>query len=175
MKPIQRRNGKSFPKDESCPCCNAPGKYIYYNNGSKGQYQCKVCGNTFSSGKKVTKQLKLKCPYCGHMLSPKKHRKNFTIHKCINNTCSYYMRNLKSVSVKDIKNKNKHKYKLRYIYREFNVNFFKFNLDSLPDNTSSLVFRKHSAHVMSLCLTIRVNIGFSFRQINQPLNDLYCI
>ena len=48
VKPVQRRHGKSIPEDTICPLCGAPHHYIYDNNGGNGQYQCKVCGQTFS-------------------------------------------------------------------------------------------------------------------------------
>ncbi len=175
LKPVQRRNGKTIPEDTFCPICNAPHHYLYDNNGGNGQYQCKVCGQTFISGKIVAKPLKLKCPYCNHSLSPKKQRKFFVVHKCVNKKCSYYLHNLRQVPKDTINNKQKYKYKLHYIYREFTVDFFKMDLDSLPKNASSLIFRKNSAHIMSLCLTFHVNLGLSLRKSSQALYDLYNI
>ena len=69
----------------------------------------------------------------------------------------------------------KNKYKLHYIYREFLIDFFRMSLDSLPKNASSLKFRKHDAHVMSLCLTMHINLGLSLRKTSQALKDLYNI
>lgn len=175
VKPVQRRNGRTVSEDISCPLCGATHHYIYDNNGDNGQYQCKICSQTFVSSKHVTKPLKLKCPHCNHMLSPIKHRSFFTIHKCINNKCSYYKRSLKKLDADVIKNKDKYKYKLRYIYREFSVDFFSMDLDSLPKNASSLKFQKNNAHIMSLCLTFHVNLGLSLRKTAQALSDLYGI
>lgn len=175
IKPVQRRNGRSIPKNTSCPLCGAPHLYLYDNNGGNGQYQCKICGQTFLSGKNVTNPLKLRCPYCGHALEPKKHRKFFIIHKCVNKNCSYYLHNLKQVDQHTLFNNQKYKHKLHYIYREFTVDFFAMDLDSLPKNASSLRFRKQSAHVMSLCLTFHVNLGLSLRKTSLALKDLYNI
>lgn len=175
LKPIQHRPKHHVPEDTVCPRCGAPHHYMYDNNGGKGQYQCKVCGQTFKTGEMVTKTLKLKCPYCGHALSPVKNRKFFTIHKCINSSCTYYLRNLKGVDPEAIKLKEKYKHKLHYLYREFNVDFFAMPLDSLPKNASSLKFRKQNAHIMSLCLTFHVNLGLSLRKSAQALEDLYGI
>ena len=72
LKPVQRRNGKSIPVDTVCPLCGAPHHFIYDNNGGNGQYQCKICGQTFSSGDSVTDPLRFLCPHCGHTLVPKK-------------------------------------------------------------------------------------------------------
>jgi len=60
MRPVQRRNGKTFPEDTTCPRCDAPHHYIYDNNGGSGQYQCKICAQTFVTGEQITKTLKLK-------------------------------------------------------------------------------------------------------------------
>ena len=69
----------------------------------------------------------------------------------------------------------KSKYKLHYIYREFQIDFFKMDLNSLPKNASSLKFSKFDSHVMSLCLTMHVNLGLSLRKTKQALLDLYGI
>ena len=49
------------------------------------------------------------------------------------------------------------------------------DLNSLPKNASSLKFSKFDSHVMSLFLTLHVNLGLSLRKTKQPLNDLYNI
>lgn len=175
VKPVQRRNGKKIPEIVSCPRCSATHHYLYDNNGGNGQYQCKICSQTFITGERVTKPFKLKCPYCTHVLSPKKHRTFFIVHKCINDKCSYYLHHLKSVDAESLKNNEKFKFKLRYIYREFTVDFFAMDLLSLPKYASSLKFRKQNAHIMSLCLTFHVNLGLSLRKTSQALEDLYNI
>ena len=175
FKSVQRRNGKTIPMDVSCPVCGAPHHYLYDNNGGHGQYQCKVCSQTFITGEQVTKSLKLKCPYCGHALSPVKNRKFFTIHKCLNDKCSYYLHNLKSVDDTTIANNEKYKHKLHYIYREFTIDFFTMDMDSLPKHASSLKFRKNKAHIMSLCLSYHVNLGLSLRKTSYALEDIHGI
>ena len=49
------------------------------------------------------------------------------------------------------------------------------DLNSLPKNASSLKFSKHNAHIMSLCLTMHVNLGLSLRKTARALKDLYNI
>lgn len=172
--PVRRRNGRDVPENISCPVCDAPHQYIYDNTGGRGQFACKICGNTFVNGEKVTSNIKLLCPHCGHALVPKKDRKNFTVHKCVNPKCPYYVRNLRKVDKADLEEDyGKNKYKLHYIYREFNVDFFRMDLDQLPKNTSSLRFSKHDAHIMSLCLTLHVNLQLSLRKTAQAMHDLY--
>lgn len=116
----------------------------------------------------------LVCPYCGRSPVPKKDRKFFRIHKCVNPACSFYLYNLSKVD-KDHLNEDygKNKYKRHNLYREFTVEFFRMDLDSLPKNSSSLKFSRHNLHIMSLCLTMHVNPQPSPRKTAQVLYDLY--
>jgi len=116
FKPVKRRSEKAaVPESAICPRCGAPHQYIYKNNGSKGQYQCKVCGELFNKTNIYNRPLALRCPYCGHILVAKKDRKHFRVHKCVNSKCSYYRSNLANLP-KDLNAADKHKYKLNYIY-----------------------------------------------------------
>lgn len=174
VKPVKRRKDKSIPEDTICPRCGAPHHYLYDNNGGKGQFQCKVCGQTFITGELVQKPFVLTCPYCGRVLETKKDRKHFRIHKCINKKCSYYIDNLKKLP-KGLKPEEKYKYKLHYIYREFTVDFFKMDLHSLPYWATNFKFSKKSAHIMGLCLTYHVNLGLSLRKASQALKEIHNI
>ncbi len=129
------------------------------NNGSKGQILCKVCAARFSPSESHFSCVKLRCPHCGNALVTKKDRRHFIVHKCVNPKCPYYLHNLKKVDKADLdEDYGKNKYKLHYIYREFTMDFFSMDLNTLPRNASSLKFSKHNAHVMSLCLTLHVNL-----------------
>ena len=176
IRPVSRRSECDIPDDCSCPRCNAPKPFLYKNNGSKGQILCKVCAARFSPSESRFSCVKLRCPHCGNALVPKKDRKHFTVHKCVNPKCPYYLHNLKKVDKADLdEDYGKNKYKLHYIYREFTMDFFSMDLNTLPRNASSLKFSKHNAHVMSLCLTLHVNLGLSLRKTSQALKDLYNI
>lgn len=72
LKPAISRGGNSVPADTVCPRCGAPHKYIYDNNGGRGQFKCKVCGLNFNKGKTGLKPITLLCPYCGHVLAQKR-------------------------------------------------------------------------------------------------------
>ena len=100
----------------------------------------------------MTAPAPLRCPHCGNTLVPKKERRHFIIHKCVNPKCPYYLHNLKKVDQDDLG-----------------------DLNSLPKNASSLRFSRHNTHVMSLCLTLHVNLGLSLRKTSQALKDLYNI
>ena len=177
IKPIARRKECNIPDDCTCPFCNAPKPYLYRNNGTKGQILCKVCDTKFSPQEnRFSKLTSLRCPHCNHSLVHKKDRKHFIVHKCINPKCPYYLHNLKKVDKELLEIEHgKSKHKLHYIYREFTVDFFKMDLNSLPKNASSLKFTRFDSHVMSLCLTLHVNLGLSLRKSAQALKDLYNI
>ena len=177
VKPVSRRSDTGIPEECSCPRCKAPSTFLYKNNGSKGQLLCKVCDARFSPEESNRfSSLSLRCPHCGHSLVHKKDRKHFVVHKCTNPKCPYYLHNLKKVDKKDLAVEHgKNKYKLHYIYREFLVDFFRMDLNSLPKNASSLKFNKFDSHVMSLCLTLHVNLSLSLRKTSQALKDLYGI
>ncbi len=49
------------------------------------------------------------------------------------------------------------------------------DLNPLPKNASSLKFSKFDSYVMSLCLTLHINLGLSLRKTSQALKDLYNI
>ena len=169
IKPVKRRSECDISDDCKCPRCNAPSIYLYKNNGSKGQLMCKVCQTRFSPEESRHTSLKLRCPHCLNTLVPKKNRKHFIVHKCVNPKCPYYVKNLRKVDKKDLKEDyGKNKYKLHYIYREFTLDFFKMDLNSLPKNASSLKFSKFDSNVMGLCLTMRVNLGLSLIIFKSP-------
>ena len=176
IQPVNRRSECDISDHCTCPRCNAPKPYLYKNNGSKGQLLCAICSARFSPQDNRYSSIKLRCPHCGNALVPKKDRKHFIIHKCVNDKCPYYLHNLKKVDKEDLKEVfGKNKYKLHYIYREFTIDFFAMDLNTLPKNASSLMFSKHNAHIMSLCLTLHVNLGLSLRKTSQALKDLYNI
>lgn len=175
--PVKRRSACDIPDNAMCPYCHAPKEYLYKNNGSHNQLMCKVCGRKSQChSQDFSSKITLRCPHCSHALVPKKDRKHFIIHKCVNPKCPYYLHNLKKVDKKHLDEPfGKNKYKLHYIYREFTVDFFKMDISSLPKNASSLKFSKHNAYIMSLCLTFHVNLGLSLRKTAQALSDLYNI
>ena len=172
VKPVARRVKSRVPESTVCPRCDAPHQYVYDNTGGRGSYLCKVCGCVFASGGKVTRPLSLICPYCNHVLQPKKDRKHFIVHKCVNKNCRYYLDNLKKLP-EGLPKAEYHKYKLHYIYREFNVDFFKVDLNSIPDRAFSFVFRKQSAHIMGLCLAYHVNLGLSLRKTALAMREIH--
>jgi transposase-like protein len=73
----------------------------------------------------------------------------------------------------DLPQSGRHKYKLHYIYREFNIDFFKVDLNSIPDRAFSFVFCHKSPHIMGLCLTYHVNLRLSLRKTAEAMRDIH--
>lgn len=179
IRPVFRHAECSVPEELHCPCCHAPFQYLMWNDGKKQkQLLCKVCQTHFNPGSdnRFSKTYSLKCPHCSHSLEKKKDRKHFIIHKCINPKCPYYLKNLKKVDKQDLmQDYGKNKYKLHYIYREFQVDFFRMDLNSLPKHASSLKFSKFDQNIMGLCLSYKVNLGLSLRKTALALLEIHGI
>ena len=177
IKPVFRHGECDIPENCTCYACNAPFQYLMWNDGKKkSQLLCKVCQSRFcpESESRFSKTHVLKCPHCNHTLVHQKDRKHFILHKCVNKNCPYYLHKLNKVDKADL-NSNKYKYKLHYIYREFQIDFFKMDLNSLPKNASSLRFSKFDQNVMGLCLTYNVNLGLSLRKTAHALQEVHGI
>ena len=175
IKPVNPRGKNPVLPDTICARCGAPHIYIYDNTGGRGQLSCKVCKINFSKNKVDFKTETFICPFCGHTLTKKKDRKNFYIHKCVNKKCSFYLNSLARLSPEDLAEyeKDKHKFKLHYIYREFTTDFFDIDLSSMPKGATSLKFRNFSSHIMGLCLTYNVNLGISTRKTALALWEIH--
>jgi transcription elongation factor Elf1 len=175
IKPIKSRGGKPTPESISCPFCGAPHSYIYDNSGGRGQFLCKVCHSNFFHVDTVIRPSSFYCPHCGNLLSKRKERKGFNVHKCMSYNCSFYKHSLASLSDEDKIEYEQHptRFKLHYIYREFTTDFFAMDLKSLPDGAVNFNFRKFSPHILGLCLTYVVNCGLSTRQTREVLKDVH--
>jgi len=177
LNPVAHRKESTVPKDVVCNRCGAPHQYLYDNNGGHGQLLCKVCQNTFDKDVKHFKVSRIYCPYCGRQLDLKHSRLSFNVHDCLNRQCSYRLNALKKLSHAEKEDLALHpeKYRIRYTYREFKINFFKLDIYSLPKNAHTLQFRKFSPHVMGLCLTYLVNCNLSTRVTARVLREVHGI
>ncbi|MED4355086.1 DDE-type integrase/transposase/recombinase [Schinkia azotoformans] len=178
LKPVQRRkNSTPVPSSMNCPKCGAPSDYLYANNGGKGQYQCKVCACLFNSKSRYHKELILKCPHCSKSLEKIKERKDFNVFKCKNNDCSYYKNKVNGMSQKEKKQfkKDPQAFKLRYIYREFHIDFQPLSKDSPQKPKVDLSRIYVSSHTLGLILTYHVNYGLSARKTAALMKDVHGI
>lgn len=176
IKPIKRRKNKPSVKDSIyCPKCNAPHIYLYNNNGSRGQYKCKVCSTSFSEKNRFLKDTRLRCPYCNRVLEKKKTRKIFEIYKCTNSKCKHYLDNFDQLTEKQKKEYKSHpeRFTLHYIYRKFTINFKPLS-DKSPVRPKVDLSRIYSSsHTLGLILTYHVNYGISARKTASLLKDVH--
>lgn len=177
LKPVKHhKNSKAtVPTNISCPVCGAPHHYIYDNNGGKGQYKCKVCSTTFNKNNFFHKSVIFKCPHCGKTLEKIKDRNDFFVHKCKNNSCSFYLKNLKTMtkSEKNDFKKNPHKYKVRYLYREFKFDFKSIKKDSINLPIIDLSKKHFSDYTLGLVLSYNVNFQISARRTSELMKEIH--
>lgn len=177
LKPVKpHKNSKArVPHTLSCPCCGAPSSYIYDNNGGRGQYKCKVCSTNFNFKNYYSKAAIIKCPHCNKSLEKIKERKDFYIYKCKNDDCSFYQRNLTSMSSEEKKSfiEKPHEFKVRYIYRQFNFEYKPLSRVSpvVPKVDISKIYA--SPHTLGLILTYHVNYGISARKTAALMQDVH--
>lgn len=173
LKPVKSK--VPVPESIICPCCEAPHSYIYDNNGGKGQFQCKVCKSTFTRKNQFSKSVILRCPHCNKALVAIKDRKFFVVYKCKNNDCSFYLKNIRSLSKeeKDLFELEPHSFKVRYIYRAFNIDFKPLSRTSPVKGSVSLPKIYASNHVLGLVLTYYVNYGLSARKTAAIMKDIH--
>jgi len=174
IKPIRRRGSCRPPDDTVCPYCGASCLYIYNNNGSRGQFLCKVCNSTFFPFV-PSKDADPYCPYCGYKLDMAKKRKSFDVYRCPNQSCVYRMQKLLSMDKvqKALYEKSPHLFKLRYIYRKFHIDFMPLSKDSPVIPPFGLDRIKASPHVLGLVLTYYVNYSLSLRKTAAIMFDVH--
>lgn len=177
LTPINRRkNSKSkVPNTITCPRCGAPHIYIYDNNGGKGQFQCKICNCNFSYKNRFSKAAIIKCPHCSKPLEKIKTRKDFFVFKCKNDTCSFYINKLTNMSSDERKlfKDKPYKFKVRYIYREFNYDYEPLSKSS-PVIPKVDISKIHSSpYTLGLILTYYANYGISARKTAGLMKDIH--
>ena len=178
LKPVQRRsNSTPVPTSMNCPKCGAPSTYLYANNGAKGQFQCKVCTCLFNQKSRYLKEAVLKCPHCSKTLEKVKERKDFDVFKCKNNDCSYYQKKRNAMSQKEKKqfNEDPQAFKMRYIYRQFHIDFKPLAKESPCQPKVDLSRLYVSPHTLGLILTYHVNYGLSARRTAALMKDVHGI
>lgn len=179
LNPVKHRKNTKYqiPESLTCPRCGAPHAYLYDNTGGRGQFLCKVCGCRFNHKNRFSKTVVFKCPHCGRALERVKERKNFYVYKCKNNECSYYLSNLKSMTTKEKRlfKSNPQKFKVRYIFREFDFNFKPLSKES-PNLPRVDISGIHSSpHTLGLILTYYINYGLSSRDTAAIMKDVHNI
>jgi len=170
LRPISHRNRSLLvPKNVSCPLCDAPSMYLYFNDGSKRtQIKCKVCSNLFQKVKPSTPKnvSNFLCPHCQHALFVWKHSKDLIIHKCCNDNCPSYISALKKLNPAEklIRSKFFSNFKLHYQYREYLYPFSELKPSAPNEPLINLSKSYNSTHIISLILSFYVSLGNSARK-----------
>lgn len=183
FKPVFRHSGKDTPPDYArCEHCDAPVKYLSYNNGKIAtQVRCKVCKRVSSIHRSRTEsKAKYWCPHCGYALFKWKESQLETIFKCQNSKCSHYLKNKAKLTEEeaDVIKQNKYNpnFKMHYQFREL-----KIELDQLkvarPELASKVDLKKihNDANVIGLVLSYSINLGLSSRQTRNALKFIHRI
>ncbi len=177
----RRKNSIQPPSDCTCEHCGAPYRYLYLNDGKKGnQVRCKIC-NKLSPTHRIRTESKAKyfCPHCGNAMFLWKQDSLRTAFKCPNNKCSHYLENKQALTPKEHEMRasgNTSQFKLHYQYREyhFNPQDLQCARPAFPSKTDLSRIRNNS-HVISMVLTYFINIGLSSRQTREALLRIHDI
>src|SRR5690625_4648434 len=177
LKPVQRRKNSvvKVPEKLTCPSCSALSNYLYANNGNKGQYLCKVCDCLFNRKNRFLKEAVFRCPHCTRALERIKERKGFNVYKCKYNDCSFYTRKLNRMTKEEKRRfeQDPQAFKVRYIYREFELDFDPLAKESPGKPKVDLSRIYASPHTLGLILTYHVNYGLSARKTAALMYDVH--
>jgi len=167
------------PDQLTCPHCQAPAKFLYFNDGKRRQQiRCKICSALFQIGKPFRKpKTKYWCPHCQHALYLWKQKKECSVYKCHNDQCPAYLKALQKLNIQE-KNLRKFKlsqFKLRYQFREYHFDNQQLR-HSCPDDDGINLFNIHrSAHVLGLVLTFHVSFAIAARKTARILKEVFSI
>lgn len=164
----QRKQSHQVPKEITCPYCNAPHSFIYYNNGKlKSQLKCKICTGTFRiDGKFRESKSKYFCPYCNYALFIWKRNSVVTIHKCPNDNCSHRLKafNKLNHAEKLLSKIKSSQFKLSYQYREYHFKI-KDLQHSSPEKPKISINRMYNPqNILGLILTFHISFAMSARK-----------
>ena len=175
LKPIARRPGcLPVPEDIRCPYCKAPARFIYQNNGGRGQFLCKVCHHTFHRGTRPNR-IRYRCPYCFHALERVKQRGAFDVYKCTHKACPYRRRQLRRLNAhqRRLLRERPHEFKLCYIFRKPKIHWQPGKIQNPRPATVDLARIHNPLEIVALCLYFFTEHALSLRQIQRTLHDLY--
>ena len=168
LKPTNTRNPKNkVPPTCICRICSAPSDYLYFNDGKKkSQIRCKICNFLSQVNPRFIYESKYFCPYCNSLLYFRKHRTNFDLYRCENDSCPCYISNKKNLtfSEKILFSTQPFNFKLRYHYYEYHFSNEQLILSS-PDPKFSKLFNIHnSLNTLALILTFHISFAIPARK-----------
>ncbi|MBU4286259.1 MAG: DDE-type integrase/transposase/recombinase [Kiritimatiellae bacterium] len=179
LKPVNRRDqSTSVLNSIRCLNCNAPGKYIYYNDGKKRiQLRCKVCNDLFPIHRHH-RPIKAKywCPLCNNALYLWKKSEILTIYKCPNDNCPRYIAAKNKLNRKEqsLQQQRSSQFKLRYQYREYHFDPRDLVPASPQPSSYGRIDRIHgSFERLGLVLALNISYGLSSRMTAHMLKNIF--
>ncbi|MFQ5677060.1 MAG: transposase [bacterium] len=182
LKSIRHRHpGNKAPDGMTCPHCEAPAPFLYFNDGKlRSQLRCKVCALLSQApARSKFRETKTKywCPYCSHALFRWKQQALCTIYKCDNDKCPTYLKALAKLNAKEreLRKTKSSQFKLRYQYREYHFNK-EHLLHAAPDSSKVDLDKIYNApNVLGLVLTFHVSFALAARKTAQILKQVFRI
>jgi len=178
LRPIHHRNRtNNVSVGTTCPHCNAPSEFLYFNDGKlRSQIRCKVCGGLSQLGKENRKpKTRYWCPHCEHALYRWKQQALCTIYKCDYDKCPVYLNALDRLNAKEkqLRKTKSSQFKLRYQYRAYH--FSKEHLRHAAPDSSKVDLDKiyNSPNVLGLVLTFHVSFAIAARKTAQILRQVF--
>ena len=182
LSPVRRRTTSlKPPNDCKCEHCGAPSRYLYLNDGKKGnQVRCKICKKLSPTHRsRIESKAKYYCPHCGNAMYLWKQDSLKTIFKCPNDKCPLYLKNLQALTHEEHEMRssgNTSQFKLRYQYREYHFNLQDLQCARPAFSTKTDMSRiRNNSHVVSMVLSYFINIGLSSRQTREALLRIHNI
>ncbi len=164
LKPVKiRYKDNQVPQTIRCSHCDAPAKFLYYNDGKKrSQILCKVCQNTFTPGKRHTRKPKYLCPYCHKTLFLWKDQDDVSIYKCANRNCFHRKRELQKLNEKEkeLRKTNPEHFKINYQYRDYHYKIGELTTVS-PEAKPRVDLNKIHNDLYTFCLVLTFHISYA--------------
>jgi len=179
LSPVRYRAGSPrVPDLVTCPCCNAPSEYLYYNDGKKRtQLLCKVCSELFQAEGRFQRKTKYYCPYCLRALFTWKQKKEVTHYKCCNDDCEYRIRQIGKLNEKErelIKTRSS-QFKLSYQYREYHYQLNELQPTGPEEQVLNLGRAYNGPNILGLVLAFYVSFALSARKTALVLRSVFGI
>lgn len=178
IKPVNSKNTKTkVPKDTICRHCSAPAKYLYYNDGKKrSQIKCKICDSLSQVHPRHRTKTKYFCPHCQRPLYLWKQRKDASIYKCDNDTCTLFLKNKANLNFREkiLAKIKPSQFKLRYQYREYQFTNEQL-VHSAPKKGASIFDIRNSLNTFCLALTFHISLGISARKTAFILRNIFSL
>lgn len=167
-----------MPAVTTCPRCQAPADYLYFNDGQKRtQIRCKVCHELFQLAKRHRLKTKYWCPHCHAALFCWKQRDLETIYKCPNDDCAAYLKAKQQLSSDEQKLQQQRlsQFKLHYQYREHH--YTEEHLKHAAPSPARVDLHRihHPPHWVGLILAFYVSFAIGARKTALMLRQLFGI